>query len=491
MGAQQTIQERNHQIVKVIAILYSIIGAISVMGAYAVILTPGYSGDLNSMSVGIITAFAIFTIVNAIYLRKRFNKFSTIITLFSGYLPLAFFSIAMVNSNKLSFLTLFMFLVPLALNNNKKVTFGFGILGLVTLFYWTLSTTLLINTEKALLLVIAIQIFATVIVASNGFIKELMRSTTAAEALAAKADIERESFMKRDMVVQSVKRDLGDMFDNIEGTSKAMNSLVIAMEEISKGSYEQTVSIETITQQSKLILDLIRNFKQEVTEVNDFSMNIVTLSDGLNKLNNQIAALSSNNTETIITLDGEVKSNVLKLNDIKEILQLVKAVASQTNLLALNASIEAARAGESGRGFAVVAQEIRRLAEDTDALSEKIDSEIGVITNSFDHLQDGFSGLVTANTETTTSLKEIANNIRSLDQGTEILQEKVLSMDQGVTDIMNANSKLSLNTESISAALEEVTSIIEEVKMTTDCIDLDIDVIKNTSRSIDSIISTL
>jgi len=491
MGAQQTIQERNHQIVKVIAILYSIIGTISVLGAFIVILNPDYTGDLNGMTVGIITAFALFTIINAIYLRKRFNKFSTIITLLSGYLPLAFFSVAMLNSNKLSFLTLFMFLVPLALSTNKKVTLGFGILGLLTLFYWTIQTTLLMSTEKAMLLVIAIQIFATVIVASNGFIKELMRSSAAADALAEKAEIEREAFMKRDKVVQSVKRDLSDMFSKIEETSKSMNSLVIAMEEISKGSYEQTVSIETITQQSKLILELIRNFKQEVTEVNNFSMNIATLSDDLSKLNNQIATLSSNNTTTIINLDREVKSNVLKLNDIKEILQMVKAVASQTNLLALNASIEAARAGESGRGFAVVAQEIRRLAEDTDALSEKIDSEIGVITSSFDHLQEGFSGLVTANMENTTSLAEITNNINSLDQGTEVLQEKVLSMDQGVTDIMNANSKLSLNTESISAALEEVTSIIEEVKMTTDCIDLDIDVIKNTSRSIDSIITSL
>ena len=36
-------------------------------------------------------------------------------------------------------------------------------------------------------------------------------------------------------------------------------------------------------------------------------------------------------------------------------------------MLSLNASIEAARAGEEGRGFAVVANEVRNLAEQSNA----------------------------------------------------------------------------------------------------------------------------
>lgn len=485
------VQERKHQITKLMALIYSFIGVISLIGAFSVYLKPGYSGDLTGLTISIITGFAIFNVLNTIYLMKRFNKYSTIITILSGYLPLAFFSIVMINSNKLSFLTLFMFLVPLALNIDKKTTFSFGFLGLITLFYWSFSTDLLISTEKAMLLVIAVQIFATIIIASNGFSKELIKSITAVETLAEKVEAEREAFSKRDFVVQNMKNDLSDMFVNIESTSTAMNSLAVAMEEISNGSYEQTTSIDVISNQSKVIIDLIGDFKKEVNEVNDLSMNIGGLSDSFNNLNKQIAELSSINTFTISNLDENVKTNVLKLNEIKEILNMVKTVSNQTNLLALNASIEAARAGESGRGFAVVAQEIRRLAEDTDVLSGKIDIEIGAITLSFDQLQVGFSGLVKANTETVTSLNEITNCINFLDHGTEKLQEKVLSMDKGVAGIMNANSRLSNNTESISAALQEVTSVIEEVKATTDNIDSDIDRIKIKSRSIDSIISLL
>ncbi|MBO9568430.1 MAG: chemotaxis protein [Cellulomonas iranensis] len=72
---------------------------------------------------------------------------------------------------------------------------------------------------------------------------------------------------------------------------------------------------------------------------------------------------------------------------------VIRDVAARTRLLALNATIEAAHAGHAGAGFAVVAGEVRRLADEAAASSDRIAADVAAAQQAATHGVEVLAGL--------------------------------------------------------------------------------------------------
>jgi methyl-accepting chemotaxis protein len=142
------------------------------------------------------------------------------------------------------------------------------------------------------------------------------------------------------------------------------------------------------------------------------------------------------------------------VQEIGEVVNLIRNIAGQTNLLALNATIEAARAGEAGRGFAVVASEVKSLAVQTAKATEQIAEQIEAVQAS-----------------TGTAVEAIGRNterMREIDNYTSAVALSIEQQNSATDEISHNLSNAAAGAKTIVTVLEEVTGAVGETQKAAD-----------------------
>lgn len=248
--------------------------------------------------------------------------------------------------------------------------------------------------------------------------------------------------------ILQVSNDIAIEFENAEKLTENLSENVglnhHAMREIAESTEE---TAEAIQKQAVMCSEIqsytqkVEKRTQQMSEASSKSKeNVMEGTQMIYQLKEQAAEVSK---ASQVTEEATRQLN-MKVEEVKNIVDVILNISNQTNLLALNASIEAARAGEAGKSFAVVAEEIRQLSIQTKEASSNITDIMGTLTEDAKNVSD--------------SMEQSAEAIHKQNEMIDITKEKFEVIDTAVNQLVNTISE----TEQIIGNIVKSTNVIGE-----------------------------
>ncbi len=270
--------------------------------------------------------------------------------------------------------------------------------------------------------------------------------------------------------VNTILNNFYTLLKKISETSSLMSdsssTLASTSQQNAAHSNQQASSTAEIVSTMEGLDDLSKNIGTQAGQVEDSAGRMKeSVKDGFTITQENIEKMKEVRDSYQNTIEG-MRNLGEHIGGIWEIVKIINGIAGQIKIIAFNAALEASAAGEEGKNFEIVASEIRRLADNTVNSTNEIKTKIGDIQHASDELigsseedtikiQDAW--------EMSHRLEEVFKQILEL---SETSLQSAVSMNQSVSQQINAFEEILLTVKQISEGINEFTDSIEDTKRT-------------------------
>lgn len=269
-------------------------------------------------------------------------------------------------------------------------------------------------------------------------------------------------------IVSKIKENSLKVNANSDALSINMEDTSIAIGDISKASENLAFSSTDLARSVEMGVSKLDNLALEINHITELASKVKDYMKKTEEINNSgfkhvdiLQKSVKSNNESTNKLFSEIENLEEKSNSITSITDTIKGITSQINLLSLNAAIEAARAGENGRGFAVVAEEIRKLANETNISTKKIEDMVSNMINAVSLIRSEINN-------TTSSIEKMNESSVDTKKVFENINHGVLNMVVKINDLTDNIYKIDENKKDVLTYMENMSAISEEMASTTE-----------------------
>lgn len=267
-------------------------------------------------------------------------------------------------------------------------------------------------------------------------------------------------------------------------TDQTIMEISDAMGEIATQVQTQANQTNTASENITIIGNQVSNIMTTMDELTQLSE---TMSLAEHKSSDILQQLNHSNEQTFVSIEKIAKQTDItnkSAQDIKKAVELIRSIAEETDLLSLNASIEAARAGSAGMGFSVVAEQIRKLADQSRAYANEIETiiqrllyESNTTVEIMKEVKANVDHQQTCLQQTKVNFESISDGINTAAHNVKGIRAKTNELNESqnaivhVIDALNSLSQDSAAvTQQTSASIQDLDTTVNELAQSSEAL---------------------